>query len=115
MSEDQLKVQDVVDPTTLLKEPTTEIERVRGAKWVASGLVYIFGGTMLVCILGGLVLIGIYPPKDGGTPGKSDVIGAAVIPLLQGVGSFAATVFSPLLAFVLAYYFGEKKQGTTRD
>ena len=111
MTEDQVKVQDVVDPKTLMKEP--EIEKLKGARWVASGLVYIFGGTIALCIFGGLVLVGIYPPKDGGNPAKSDVIGAAVIPLLQGVGSFAATVFSPLLAFVLGYYFGEKKQSTT--
>jgi hypothetical protein len=115
MPEDQMTVQDVVDPTSLQKAPTIEFEKVKGAKWVASGLVYIFGGTMLVCLIGGLVLVGIYPPKDGGTPGKSDVIGAAVIPLFQGVGSFAATVFSPLLAFVLGYYFGEKKQGAAKD
>jgi hypothetical protein len=32
------------------------------------------------------------------------------VPLLTSVGTFGATLFGPLLAFVLGFYFGESKQ-----
>lgn len=110
MADEQIDLTDVLDTKALLKEPT--LEKARGATWVARGLVYIFGVAVLVSIVGGLILVGFHPPSNGTAGIKDNVVADAVIPLLQGVGSFAATVFSPLLAFVLGYYFGEKRQGT---
>jgi hypothetical protein len=36
------------------------------------------------------------------------LITLAVIPFLEKVGTFLTTVFGPLLAFILGYYFGQK-------
>jgi hypothetical protein len=91
------------------KSPTFEKEK--GASWVARALVCIFGGALLICLVGGLVVIAVHPPANGAAGSKENIIGVAVLPLLEGVGIFASTVFSPLLAFILGYYFGEKKQG----
>jgi len=38
------------------------------------------------------------------------LITAAVIPFLEKVGTFLTTVFGPLLAFILGYYFGQKTE-----
>lgn len=40
---------------------------------------------------------------------QGKIITKALIPLLSTVGSVTTTIFGPLLAFVLGYYFGEKK------
>jgi hypothetical protein len=80
-------------------------EKQKGATWVAKGIVLIFGGLLIVMLVGGFILIGLIPhAKDGG----KNIVEAAIIPLLTGVGTFAATVFGPLIAFILGYYFGEK-------
>jgi len=55
-----------------------------------------------------LILFGMYeilkrPPDDA----KSLLASAA--PMLKETGTFLSSVFGPLLAFVLGYYFGEKK------
>ena len=38
------------------------------------------------------------------------LITLAVIPFLEKVGTFLTTVFGPLLAFILGYYFGQKSE-----
>ncbi len=96
-----------LQPVDLLRDPTAE--KARGATWVAKGLVYLFGITVCISLIGGLiVVIRCPPPLDPQNP-KSNVVVEAVLPLIQGVGTFASTVFGPLLAFVLGFYFGEKK------
>ncbi len=35
------------------------------------------------------------------------LITEAVVPLLEKIATFFTTVFSPLLAFILGYYFGQ--------
>jgi hypothetical protein len=111
MADEQINVNAIPDVKAFFKEPT--IVREEGASWVAKGLVYIFGGAVFVCAVGGLLLVGLHPPMTNSAGGKENVVVDAVLPLLQGVGSFAVTVFGPLLAFVLGYYFGEKKQAAS--
>jgi hypothetical protein len=36
------------------------------------------------------------------------LINEAVIPFIEKIGTFLTTVFGPLLAFILGYYFGQK-------
>jgi len=71
----------------------------------------VFAVAIVLAILGPLVLIGLiiykFPP-DVASPSASALIRESVAPLLERVATFAATVFGPLLAFVLGYYFGEK-------
>jgi len=93
MNEEEITLDtlDTVPKTdAFYKDPV--FERERGASWVAKGLVYIFGGALLVCLTGGFVIIGIHPPPGAGL-GKENIISEAVLPLLQAVGTFAATVY----------------------
>jgi hypothetical protein len=102
-------IQSVPSSQDLTKNPSRE--RERGANWVAKGLVIIFAGTIASCLIGGFVIISRHPPPSAGAGPGENIVGQAVLPFLQGVGTFASTVFGPLLAFVLGYYFGEKRQG----
>jgi hypothetical protein len=47
------------------------------------------------------------------TKGNADLtvklLKEAILPFIEEVAKFAATVFSPLLAFILGYYFGSGK------
>ena len=96
-----------LQPFDFLRNPTAE--KARGATWVAKGLVYLFGVTVCICLIGGLIVVIRCPPPLDPQNAKSNVVVEAVLPLIQGVGTFASTVFGPLLAFVLGFYFGEKK------
>lgn len=84
----------------------------RSAAWVAQALVCIFGGVLAVSLVCGFLIIAYHPPPplSGGTSTTETIVSLEVIPLLQAIGTFASTVFGPLLAFVLGYYFGERKQ-----
>jgi hypothetical protein len=72
-------------------------------------------GTMLIVIFGltaGLIIIEgfhiISSVRDHPEIAKPLVIDA-IIPFLEKVATFLTTVFSPLLAFILGYYFGQKQ------
>jgi len=79
------------------------------ARWVAIYIVLIFGVSLLLLIILGFVLL-IWLRW---APDKANVIfNQAVIPFVEKVGTFATTVFGPLLAFILGYYFGEKSQNS---
>jgi hypothetical protein len=56
----------------------------------------------------GLILFGLYLVLRR-TPADAKVLLEAATPILKEAGSFLSSVFGPLLAFVLGYYFGEKK------
>jgi uncharacterized protein involved in cysteine biosynthesis len=78
------------------------------ARMVAMMIVQFFGLTLiLLTILGFVLLIWLRWAPD-----KSEqIFSKAVIPFIEKLGTFATTVFGPLLAFILGYYFGEKSQG----
>jgi hypothetical protein len=79
------------------------------ARWIAIYIVAIFGVSLCLLILLGFVLL-IWLRW---APDKADVIfNKAVIPFVEKIGTFATTVFGPLLAFILGYYFGEKNQNS---
>jgi hypothetical protein len=79
--------------------------RERAARWIGQMLVVIFGITTLVIILYGFHIISAHSSKDD----AKSVVNEALIPFLEKVATFMTTVFSPLLAFILGYYFGQKQ------
>jgi hypothetical protein len=105
---EEIRVDTVPPPTEFYK--SVQHVREQGARWVSRAIVIIFGLATLVALLGGLVIIWVHPPAIAGSDAKSNLISDAVLPLLQGVSTFASTIFGPLLAFVLGYYFGEKAE-----
>jgi hypothetical protein len=68
-------------------------------KWLIGGL---FAGGFLTVAISMLA-----------TKGNADLtvklLKEAILPFIEEVAKFAATVFSPLLAFILGYYFGSGK------
>jgi hypothetical protein len=76
------------------------------AAWVAKAIVAIFGSSMVLSIILGFVLafwLRWHPDK------AHVIFTQAIIPFMEKIATFSATVFGPLLAFVLGYYFGEKQ------
>jgi hypothetical protein len=81
----------------------------RYARGIANYIVGIFGLALILLMIFGFVLL-IWLRW---APDKADIIfNKAVIPFIEKVGTFATTVFGPLLAFILGYYFGEKSQAS---
>jgi hypothetical protein len=83
--------------------------REKVAQKLAERIVFIFGLAVLGTLGLNLVLIGVILvvskcPLDQieGTVSKG------IVPLLTATGTFASTVFGPLLAFILGYYFSQK-------
>jgi hypothetical protein len=111
MADEEIQLDVLPSPENFYRDIRQAKER--GATWIAKALMQIFGGAILAALVGGFTILGVHPPPSAGPGAKENIIGEAVLPLLQGVGTFAITVFRPLLAFILGYYFGEKKQDGT--
>jgi MFS family permease len=56
-----------------------------------------------------LILVGLYAILSHHSPDAEALLVKAGVPALKEVGTFLSSVFGPLLAFVLGYYFGERK------
>lgn len=80
--------------------------REKGAMWVAQAIVAFFGISLILVIALGFKLL--FAMIDSPQNAK-ELFGASLIPFLEKVASFFSIVFSPLLAFILGYYFGEKQ------
>jgi hypothetical protein len=73
----------------------------------ARGIALIITWTFAVSTI--LILVGLYLVLRNHAGSAEDLVGKAGIPALKEAGSFLSGVFGPLLAFVLGYYFGERK------
>jgi hypothetical protein len=103
------------DTVSFIPPSSGLVENVRetSAKEIAKGLVNVFRLSLLGVLAGGFVLLGISATgiffRVDMSP-MSALMKDTAIPFLQAAGTFATTVFGPLLAFVLGYYFGEKNK-----
>jgi hypothetical protein len=83
-------------------------EKEKSAGRIAILLLRIFGGFLGLYFLGGLTLLLIaavrLPPAS-----SAELTQKHLIPLLTSIGDVSLKLFSPLLAFVLGYYFGKKE------
>ncbi len=72
---------------------------------VAGGILLLFGVfvTLLVCY-------SFHTIQGLKAAEAKQEVSEAVIPLIGAVGNFCTSVFAPLLAFILGYYFSEKKK-----
>lgn len=86
------------------KPPFTEA----AAKSIADRIVLIFGIAVLGSLGFGFLVIVIVGWRRSPAEAAALVKDAAA-PLITAIGTFASTVFGPLLAFILGYYFGEKR------
>lgn len=71
---------------------------------IAFGILAIFGLTLLALLLGGLLLVMSKTPAEA-----EQIVNKILVPYLQEVRNFVSTLFGPLLAFILGYYFASHK------
>jgi hypothetical protein len=76
------------------------------ARRIGTMLIIIFGISVAFLIWEGFRVVFYSMDKPEHT---RVLINEAVIPLLEKIATFLTTVFSPLLAFILGYYFGQKQ------
>jgi len=72
----------------------------------ARGIALIVTWTFAVSAV--LILVGIYNLLRSYPSDAESLLVKAGLPALKEAGSFLSSVFGPLLAFVLGYYFGER-------
>lgn len=113
--------QNAVDPRIVLPEVSAAAARpevdgnignVRDAKeryasWIALIITWTFTGATALCLVG-LFLVLILERKDAA--GVKALLEAG-IPAFKEICISLTSLFGPLLAFVLGYYFGEKNKG----
>ncbi len=102
----------------LSQNPAFEIKtgrvpaKEKGARWIATVIVFTFAGSIgLTIILGFSLLFCLRWAPDKVEP----IFTKGVIPFMEKVGTFATTVYGPLLAFILGYYFGEKNERNAKS
>lgn len=92
---------------------TTAVEKIREerAADLAQGILEVFRFSVWGLLAGGFVTVLATFACSGYTPENVQiVVSQGLVPLLEKTASFASTVFGPLLAFVLGYYFGERRR-----
>jgi hypothetical protein len=87
-----------------LATPFEVQHRLEGARWLSKGLLIIFGATLLLNLFIPLVFLLVTRSAD-----TSAGLLRAYIDFLKETSAFSSTVFGPLLAFVLGYYFNSKR------
>jgi hypothetical protein len=101
-SEDTLTVDDVPSSTNIQTPPP-----VRSG--VAHRIIWIFGLTILGNLTLNFLLMAVLVVKYQCQSDQIEtIVNKGVIPLLTSTGTFASTLFGPLLAFILGYYFSQK-------
>ncbi len=79
---------------------------LEGAELVSKGLLWIFGVAVLLALLMPLIFL----IAAGGDVQQATVWSQEYAKLLKEIGGFGATLFGPLLAFVLGFYFKDRMQ-----
>jgi hypothetical protein len=92
--------------TSLSERLTEPFRKEMTARRIGTMLIVIFGISVILIIWEGFRVV--FYSMDQPEHAKI-LINDAVIPFLEKVATFLTTVFSPLLAFILGYYFGQKQ------
>jgi hypothetical protein len=101
-----VNVQDLPSEDRLTKNFSKEV----AAEKVAGKIIVIFGGTILGVLFLDFVTIWVLLRSYGCEAEKlGEVVTKGIVPLITATSTLGSTVFAPLLAFVLGYYFSEKK------
>ncbi len=113
-TDDVVFVEEPPRPESFVKKGLPYI-KAEGATWVSKAILYIFGGTVALVLLSGFTVIIVGVNLRGSLSGTDalnpqTLVKEAILPFTQGVATFASTVFGPLLAFILGYYFAEKSK-----
>jgi hypothetical protein len=99
------EIREITDIRTAVK--TKELPKEETARTVAHSLLLTFRVSLWGTLLLGFTTIIVDHWSGKGQAGV--LIKDSVVPMLTSAGTFGSTLFGPLLAFVLGYYFGERK------
>lgn len=91
---------------------TEPFKKEMTARRIGTMLIVIFGITVALLIWEGFRVVFYSMDKPENT---KILVNEAVIPFLEKVATFLTTVFSPLLAFILGYYFGQKQTDSNKS
>jgi hypothetical protein len=80
--------------------------KAQSAKTVAMVIVGTFTGSIALVLIAVSVIMGVTDSPD-----DSKRYADTLVTILESLGNFLTAVFAPLLAFVLGFYFGEKRSG----
>ena len=105
-SSDSIDVKDL--PAKEEYEEPWRAHKERSASRIAMTLLFIFGSFLTLLFAGSLCVIGIASIFLT-SAGVIDIVSKGIIPLISAIGDVGIKLFSPLLAFVLGYYFGKKE------
>lgn len=86
------------------RPPNLDWLKTESAIAIARLLVFFFGATLVLGF--GSIIAGVFKADR---PEDVQTYLAGAIPMLKALGDFCSSVFSPLLAFVLGYFFGERR------
>jgi hypothetical protein len=104
---------DLTDASFELFQKEARAARDDAAKEVAERLLAFFGWTLLALFLGGLLLLGfgmlLDVSKRGGDLVTANQLLASYAKILQSIILFVATLFGPLLGFILGHYFARRE------
>lgn len=98
---------EIRDITDFSGVRTKELPKEATARTVAHSLLLTFRVSLWGTLLLGFTTIIV--DHWGGKGQAGALIKDSVVPMLTSAGTFGSTLFGPLLAFVLGYYFGERK------
>jgi hypothetical protein len=105
--------------TSSSEDPTLEIGTLQSKSNIefptrergetAHNIIVIFGAAILgSLILNFLLIVGLVVRYQCQSDQIDSIVNKGIIPLLTATGTLASTVFGPLLAFILGYYFSQK-------
>ena len=92
--------------STFSERLTEPFRKEMTARRIGTMLIVIFGLTVGLIVIEGFHIISAV--RDHPEIAKP-LVNDAIIPFLEKVATFLTSVFSPLLAFILGYYFGQKQ------
>ncbi len=83
---------------------------------IAKKIIWIFGLTLVgSLVLNFFVVVMLLLKYRCQADQIGEIVSKGIVPLLTSTGTFASTLFGPLLAFILGYYFRQQGQTTPED
>jgi hypothetical protein len=109
LSQQPIKVDLVgTDGTSELGDWASKVpfSKAMTARWIARWIVALSAVSIMTILLLGFILVFLLRHEPATA---KQLIQDAIIPLMEKAATFFTTVFGPLLAFILGFYFGERQ------
>lgn len=109
-----VELQQAVSPKDLqLRTVSLEEIKETSAQTIGHSIVAVFAGAILLALVFDFLVVVLMIYRGASAADLESVTTKSFLPLLEKTATFASTVFGPLLAFILGYYFSEKARGSS--